>query len=200
MSHAELAKTIDDAFEKRDSIGPGTKGAVRDSVLDRPRPARPRRRAHHRRGANGDWRVNQWLKKAVLLSFRLDGRNNRDSGRSRRGGVAGQSPLQVRRLGIARTLQGGRLARSSQLRGAPLGLHRARRGADAKLRQSRCLCELRHHGGIPGRPSVPARRSARIPTSPAAPASAACWNRCRPVRSSSRTTASWARVPKSPKA
>ena len=32
MSHAELAKTIDDAFEKRDSIGPGTKGAVRDSV------------------------------------------------------------------------------------------------------------------------------------------------------------------------
>ena len=24
------------------------------------------------RGANGDWRVNQWLKKAVLLSFRLN--------------------------------------------------------------------------------------------------------------------------------
>ncbi len=72
MSHAELAKTIDDAFEKRDSIGPGTKGAVRDSVetaldlLDRgiARVAE--------RGANGDWRVNQWLKKAVLLSFRLN--------------------------------------------------------------------------------------------------------------------------------
>ncbi len=24
------------------------------------------------RGPNGDWRVNQWLKKAVLLSFRLN--------------------------------------------------------------------------------------------------------------------------------
>ena len=28
MSHADLAKTIDDAFDKRDSIGPATKGAV----------------------------------------------------------------------------------------------------------------------------------------------------------------------------
>ena len=34
----------------------------------------------------------------------------------------------------------------------------------------------------------------------AAPASAACWSRCRPARSSSRTTASSARAPKSPKA
>jgi 2,3,4,5-tetrahydropyridine-2,6-dicarboxylate N-succinyltransferase len=72
MSHAELAKTIDEAFEKRDGIGPATKGAVREAVetaldlLDRgvARVAE--------RGANGDWRVNQWLKKAVLLSFRLN--------------------------------------------------------------------------------------------------------------------------------
>ena len=72
MSHAELAKTIDDAFEKRDGIGPATKGAVRDAVeaaldlLDRG-AARVAEK-----GANGDWRVNQWLKKAVLLSFRLN--------------------------------------------------------------------------------------------------------------------------------
>ncbi|HEY7666387.1 MAG TPA: 2,3,4,5-tetrahydropyridine-2,6-dicarboxylate N-succinyltransferase [Xanthobacteraceae bacterium] len=72
MSHAELANTIDDAFERRDGIGPATKGAVREAVettldlLDRglARVAE--------RGANGDWRVNQWLKKAVLLSFRLN--------------------------------------------------------------------------------------------------------------------------------
>ncbi len=82
MSHAELAKTIDDAFEKRDGIGPATKGAVRDAVeaaldlLDRgiARVAE--------KGANGDWRVNQWLKKAVLLSFRLNDMS-RDSGRAR---------------------------------------------------------------------------------------------------------------------
>src|SRR5262249_19531039 len=75
MSHAELAKTIDDAFERRDRIGPSTKGAVREAVeaalelLDRG-AARVAER-----GANGDWRVNQWLKKAVLLSFRLNDMN-----------------------------------------------------------------------------------------------------------------------------
>jgi len=72
MSHAELAKIIDDAFEQRDGIGPSTKGAVREAVeaaldlLDRG-AARVAER-----GANGKWSVNQWLKKAVLLSFRLN--------------------------------------------------------------------------------------------------------------------------------
>jgi 2,3,4,5-tetrahydropyridine-2,6-dicarboxylate N-succinyltransferase len=72
MSHAELAKTIDDAFEQRDSVSPSTKGPVREAVetaldlLDRGE-ARVAER-----GANGQWRVNQWLKKAVLLSFRLN--------------------------------------------------------------------------------------------------------------------------------
>jgi 2,3,4,5-tetrahydropyridine-2-carboxylate N-succinyltransferase len=72
MSYAELARTIDDAFEKRDGIGPSTKGAVREAVeaaldlLDRG-TARVAER-----GANGSWSVNQWLKKAVLLSFRLN--------------------------------------------------------------------------------------------------------------------------------
>jgi 2,3,4,5-tetrahydropyridine-2-carboxylate N-succinyltransferase len=72
MSHAELAKTIDAAFDERDGIGPATKGAVRDAVetaldlLDRGQV-----RVAERSG-NGAWRVNQWLKKAVLLSFRLN--------------------------------------------------------------------------------------------------------------------------------
>src|SRR5712691_4587309 len=68
----ELAKTIDDAFEQREQIGPATQGAVREAVeaaldlLDRGE-ARVAER-----GDNGSWRVNQWLKKAVLLSFRLN--------------------------------------------------------------------------------------------------------------------------------
>jgi 2,3,4,5-tetrahydropyridine-2-carboxylate N-succinyltransferase len=72
MSHAELAKTIDDAFEARDGISPATKGPVREAVeaaldlLDRGK-ARVAER-----GAHGNWSVNQWLKKAVLLSFRLN--------------------------------------------------------------------------------------------------------------------------------
>lgn len=71
MSHDQLAKTIDDAFEKRNDISPATKGPVREAVeqaldlLDRGAV-----RVAEKHG-NGLWRVNQWLKKAVLLSFRL---------------------------------------------------------------------------------------------------------------------------------
>ncbi len=72
MADAGLAKTIDDAFDRRNDIGPATKGAVREAVeaaldlLDRGE-ARVAERA-----TDGTWRVNQWLKKAVLLSFRLN--------------------------------------------------------------------------------------------------------------------------------
>src|SRR5271163_4270003 len=68
----DLAKIIDAAFERRDEIGPKTEGAVREAVeqaldlLDRG-TARVAEKA-----ADGTWQVNQWLKKAVLLSFRLN--------------------------------------------------------------------------------------------------------------------------------
>src|ERR1700693_3838407 len=67
-----LAKTIDAAFEQRDTIGPSTKGAVRDAVdqaldlLDRG-AARVAEKA-----PDGICHGNQCLKKAVLLSFRLN--------------------------------------------------------------------------------------------------------------------------------
>tara|TARA_B100000405_G_scaffold290873_1_gene241232 strand:+ start:289 stop:1140 length:852 start_codon:yes stop_codon:yes gene_type:complete len=67
-----LAKTIDDAFENRGEISVSTKGEVRDAVeealnlLDSGE-ARVAERQEH-----GAWKVNQWLKKAVLLSFRLN--------------------------------------------------------------------------------------------------------------------------------
>ena len=68
----ELQTTIDAAWEDRAGIGPDTKGAVRVAVnralalLDAgtARVAEP--------DGSGGWRVNQWLKKAVLLSFRLN--------------------------------------------------------------------------------------------------------------------------------
>ncbi len=72
MTQAELAKTIDAAFEARDGVSPATKGAVREAVeaaldlLDRG-AARVAEKL-----PDGSWRVNQWLKKAVLLSFRLN--------------------------------------------------------------------------------------------------------------------------------
>jgi 2,3,4,5-tetrahydropyridine-2,6-dicarboxylate N-succinyltransferase len=68
----KLAKIIDDAFEGRDKIGPKTKGAVRKAVdtalglLDGGEARVAEKRA------DSAWQVNQWLKKAVLLSFRLN--------------------------------------------------------------------------------------------------------------------------------
>jgi 2,3,4,5-tetrahydropyridine-2,6-dicarboxylate N-succinyltransferase len=71
MPHDNLAKVIDDAFERRADIGTTTKGPVRDAVdaaldlLDHGAARVAERRP------DGSWHVNQWLKKAVLLSFRL---------------------------------------------------------------------------------------------------------------------------------
>ncbi len=71
----DLEMIIDDAFEDRSSINARTKGEVRDAVdtvlglLD----CGKLRVAEKIEGASGpgSWKVNQWLKKAVLLSFRL---------------------------------------------------------------------------------------------------------------------------------
>ncbi len=76
MTDADLAATIDAAWEARDQVSPQTKGAWRDAVaaaldgLDDGtlRVAEP---ISDQSGGQG-WRVHQWLKKAVLLSFRLN--------------------------------------------------------------------------------------------------------------------------------
>ena len=71
MTDADLARTVDAAWEARDRVSPSTRGAYRDAVeavlegLD----AGELRVAE--RTATG-WQVHQWLKKAVLLSFRLN--------------------------------------------------------------------------------------------------------------------------------
>ena len=72
MANDKLASIIDEAFEERDKIGPKTKGAVRKAVnaaLDLLDAGKAR---VAERGADGQWHVHQWLKKAVLLSFRLN--------------------------------------------------------------------------------------------------------------------------------
>jgi 2,3,4,5-tetrahydropyridine-2-carboxylate N-succinyltransferase len=72
MSQTELAKTIDAAFEKVSEVGPTTRGAVREAV-DAALDLLDRGKARvAEKDAAGAWRVNQWLKKAVLLSFRLN--------------------------------------------------------------------------------------------------------------------------------
>lgn len=68
----EIIAIIESAWDDRAAISPGTTGAVRDAVAEAlealdngtARVAEPL--------VDGQWQVNQWLKKAVLLSFRLN--------------------------------------------------------------------------------------------------------------------------------
>ncbi|TRO95297.1 2,3,4,5-tetrahydropyridine-2,6-dicarboxylate N-succinyltransferase [Glycocaulis profundi] len=72
MTDTALQSVIDAAWEDRDAVSTSTTGEVRDAVesaillLDSgaARVATP--------GSDGRWTVHQWLKKAVLLSFRLN--------------------------------------------------------------------------------------------------------------------------------
>ncbi|MBY2919893.1 2,3,4,5-tetrahydropyridine-2,6-dicarboxylate N-succinyltransferase [Rhizobium leguminosarum] len=69
---ASLEKIIESAFDNRDNVNTSTKGEVRDAVeaaLDLLDAGKAR---VAERSADGAWTVNQWLKKAVLLSFRLN--------------------------------------------------------------------------------------------------------------------------------
>lgn len=68
---SSLEETIETAFDNRDNVSASTRGPVRDAVeaaLDMLDSGEVRV-AH--RNDDGSWAVNQWLKKAVLLSFRL---------------------------------------------------------------------------------------------------------------------------------
>ncbi len=85
LDHGALAKRIDSAWERRSELSPATapadlKQAV-ETCLDGLetgdlRVAEPT-------GPVGEWTVNQWLKKAVLLSFRLHENEIIDAGYTR---------------------------------------------------------------------------------------------------------------------
>jgi len=72
MANAQLETAIEAAWDARDSITTATKGETREAIEDtltaldsgKLRVAEPRE--------DGSWHVNQWAKKAVLLSFRLN--------------------------------------------------------------------------------------------------------------------------------
>jgi 2,3,4,5-tetrahydropyridine-2,6-dicarboxylate N-succinyltransferase len=71
MTDRDLARTIDAAWEAQGTVNAATKGAVRDAVeaaLDGLDAGRLRVAEK----LDGRWQVHQWLKKAVLLSFRLN--------------------------------------------------------------------------------------------------------------------------------
>ncbi|HZH08755.1 MAG TPA: 2,3,4,5-tetrahydropyridine-2,6-dicarboxylate N-succinyltransferase [Microvirga sp.] len=72
MSVSDLARTIDAAWEDRANVSAATTGAVRDAVEQALQLLDAGEARVAEKQANGEWLVHQWLKKAVLLSFRLN--------------------------------------------------------------------------------------------------------------------------------
>jgi len=72
MSYTDLQTTIDAAWEARDDISLQTQGEVREAVNEALELLDSGKARVAERRDVGKWDVNQWLKKAVLLSFRLN--------------------------------------------------------------------------------------------------------------------------------
>ncbi|MDG1129832.1 2,3,4,5-tetrahydropyridine-2,6-dicarboxylate N-succinyltransferase [Seohaeicola saemankumensis] len=80
MSNAALETAIEAAWDARDGITPATKGEARDAIeatLDALDSGKLR---VAERQADGQWHVNQWAKKAVLLGFRIKDMEVHDGG------------------------------------------------------------------------------------------------------------------------
>ena len=75
-----LQATIENAFENRDSINVDTQGEVREAVNEALNMLDSGTARVAEKGADGNWIVNQWLKQAVLLSFRLNDMKVMDGG------------------------------------------------------------------------------------------------------------------------
>ena len=123
--HEALADVIEAAFRDRAAVSSATSGEVRDAVdealglLDSGTLRVAERGAGEGAGA---WHVNQWLKKAVLLSFRLNDMT------AIPGGPGGSSwwdkvPSKFDGWGPAEHAAAG-FRSGAELRGAPLRLYR----------------------------------------------------------------------------
>lgn len=78
---AEIQKIVEESFERRAEINPSNADATtRDAVNEALNLLNHGKlRIANQRGV-GDWEVNEWLKKAVLLSFRLNDNEVMDGG------------------------------------------------------------------------------------------------------------------------
>ena len=68
---SDLEKIINDAFEERDNINVNTAGGIRNAV-DETLNKLDSGNLRVCEKINNEWQVNQWIKKAILLSFRLN--------------------------------------------------------------------------------------------------------------------------------
>ncbi|WP_027257132.1 2,3,4,5-tetrahydropyridine-2,6-dicarboxylate N-succinyltransferase [Leisingera aquimarina] len=71
MSNAQLEAAIEAAWEARDTITPATTGEQREAIEDTLNALDSGSLRVAEKQDSGDWHVNQWAKKAVLLGFRI---------------------------------------------------------------------------------------------------------------------------------
>ncbi|WP_347815744.1 2,3,4,5-tetrahydropyridine-2,6-dicarboxylate N-succinyltransferase [uncultured Planktomarina sp.] len=71
MSNAHLEIAIEAAWDARDTITPATTGETRDAIETTLNALDSGKLRVAEKQETGDWHVNQWAKKAVLLGFRL---------------------------------------------------------------------------------------------------------------------------------
>ena len=80
MSNAQLESAIESAWDARDTISSATSGEQRDAIEDTLAALDSGKLRVAERQDNGDWQVNQWAKKAVLLGFRIKDMEIQDGG------------------------------------------------------------------------------------------------------------------------
>jgi 2,3,4,5-tetrahydropyridine-2-carboxylate N-succinyltransferase len=71
MSNVQLEAAIEAAWEARDTITPATTGETREAIEDTLNALDSGALRVAERQDDGQWQVNQWAKKAVLLGFRI---------------------------------------------------------------------------------------------------------------------------------
>lgn len=79
----ELIRTIEQAFEQRETLSPATAPPEIKQAVARCLDGLDKGEWRVAEKIGGEWRVNQWLKQAVLLSFRLNDNQVIDAGYTR---------------------------------------------------------------------------------------------------------------------
>ncbi len=80
MSNAQLEAAIEAAWDARDTITPATTGEQREAIEDTLNALDSGALRVAEKQESGDWHVNQWAKKAVLLGFRIKDMEIQDGG------------------------------------------------------------------------------------------------------------------------
>lgn len=132
----ELQRIIEDAFERRDAITPTTVDAVTRAAILQTIELLDAGTARVAEKIAGEWVVHQWLKKAVLLYFRINENQ----------AIAAPGTQYYDKVPLKFADYTPERFKQEAIRVAPPGnraqrcFYRPQCGTDALLRQHRCPC------------------------------------------------------------